>query len=114
MYYYNKYEDNCNCPTHDTKRECNCNKHEDHNCDNNHDTYNRQKCCWKVTEFCCYPSYFNDDKDEKCCCKKHVPDCDRKDRGCEPTDNNKCPCCHDHDEKENRRPCRPCCPIFRN
>ena len=129
MYYDNRYDNNYDNPYRSSdfgRNEFNDYDYEDSRYSDRYDNdTKKQKCCMKLTEFCCYPSYYTDDKyedkcdkkddrchddrhEEKCKCRKQKFDNDRcchKEHHC----NHEC-----EDKKETRRPCKPCCPIFRN
>ena len=85
------------------------NRHDD-KCEEKKDS--RTKCCVRVTEYCCYPSYYTEENDDKCeneqtnkCEEKH--DCPHK---------KECTCSDDshHENHRETRPCRWCCPLFRH
>ncbi len=53
--YYNRYDDNCE--------------------DKKYSSREKEKCCVRVTEYCCFPSYYTEEKNDKYEDKKHDCGC---------------------------------------
>lgn len=90
--YYNRYDDNCE--------------------DKKYSSREKEKCCVRVTEYCCYPSYYTEEKNDKYEDKKHDCGCKndydyKKDCDCK-----KEPICRE--ERKEKRTNRCCCPLFRH
>ncbi|MFQ6752327.1 MAG: hypothetical protein ACLRFL_02015 [Clostridia bacterium] len=84
--YYNRYDDNCD--------------------DKKYPSREKEKCCIRVTEYCCYPSYYTEEKEDDKCEEKHS--CPHK---------KDCTCNKNTDRQEDRKETtrnRCCCPLFRH